>query len=754
MRGVSTALLLGLLAAAAAATELHVSPRGSDAAPGTARRPLRTIQRAADLARPGDTVTVHAGIYRERVDPPRGGASDTARIVYRAAPGEQVEIRGSEIATGWVHDRGDVWRLTLPNAFFGSFNPYADPIRGDWFDPRGREHHTGAVYLDGEWLTEAASLDELYLPDGAKPEWMTAEPGHCLLNVAWFEIDGRSTPAVRFAEQQGIQTAPCVEGGECIGWIEHGDWVLYKGLDFGAGTDTIDLRVASATEGGRIEIRLDSPQGELLGETVVPSTADWQVWVSVSAEIRRLSGVHDVCLSFRNLLSRDEQIRARGLNPSLWFAEVDAGETTIRAQFPGVDPNRGRVEINVRRTVFYPSEPGRNYITVRGFTMCHAATPWAPPTAEQIGLIGTHWSKGWVIEDNTISHSVCSGIALGKHGDEFDNTSANTAEGYVATIERAHAFSIPWDQEHIGGHVVRNNTISHCEQAGIVGSMGAAFSTVEDNVIHEIHMRRLFSGAEMAGIKFHGAIDTEIRRNHIYRTCLGLWLDWMAQGTRVHANLFHDNGTDLFVEVNHGPFVVDNNLFLSGANLLDVSQGGAYVHNLFAGVLSGFPDLGRETPYHPAHSTAVAGLARTGGGDDRFVNNLFVGPGSGLRLYDDRPVPLLTAGNVYLAGAEPYSAEVAPIVDAEADPAIDLQDDGVAYFVRLIPPSALRTARAARVTGAALGTTHVAQLPYETRDGSELVFDTDCLGEQRTGERVLPGPFATLGPGASRIRVR
>ena len=66
-------------------------------------------------------------------------------------------------------------------------------------------------------------------------------------------------------------------------------------------------------------------------------------------------------------------------------------------------------------------------------------TPWAPPTAEQIGLIGTHWSRGWVIEDNEISHSVCSGIALGKHGDEWDNTSANTAEGYVKTIERGHA---------------------------------------------------------------------------------------------------------------------------------------------------------------------------------------------------------------------------------------------------------------------------------------------------------------------------
>ena len=46
--------------------------------------------------------------------------------------------------------------MTLPNSFFGKFNPYSDLIHGDWFDPKGREHHTGAVYLNGEWLTEAA----------------------------------------------------------------------------------------------------------------------------------------------------------------------------------------------------------------------------------------------------------------------------------------------------------------------------------------------------------------------------------------------------------------------------------------------------------------------------------------------------------------------------------------------------------------------------------------------------------------------
>ena len=243
----------------------------------------------------------------------------------------------------------------------------------------------------------------------------------------------------------------------------------------------------------------------------------------------------------------------------------------------------------MRQAVFYPEKPGMNYITVRGFTMEHAATPWAPPTAEQIGLIGTHWSKGWIIENNAIRYSICTGITLGKHGDECDNTSQNIGRR-LRQDHRAGAWHDGWSKENIGHHVVRNNHISHCEQAGIVGSHGARVQHWSPAIRSTTSTcRGLFTGAEMAGIKFHGAIDTLISHNHIYRSGnFGIWLDWMTQGTRVTGNLLHDNGRkDLFVEVNHGPFLVDNNIFLSPQSLLINSQGGAYVHNLIGRQRSG-----------------------------------------------------------------------------------------------------------------------------------------------------------------------
>src|SRR5215831_16044572 len=110
--------------------------------------------------------------------------------------------------------------------------------------------------------------------------------------------------------------------------------------------------------------------------------------------------------------------------------------------------------------------------------------------------------------------------------------------------------------------------------------MGCAFSIIQGNTIHDIFMRRLFTGAEMAAIKFHGAVDVQIENNRIYRSEKGIWLDWMAQGTQVKNNLMYENDLDLFLEVDHGPTLVANNLLLSKFCVLMNSNGAAFAHNL------------------------------------------------------------------------------------------------------------------------------------------------------------------------------
>ncbi len=739
------------------AREYHVAVMGDDSSEGTASSPLRTISAAARVARPGDVITVHEGVYRERVSPARGGESDSRRIVYQAAPGEKVVIKGSEVVKGWEKVQNDTWKVTVPNSFFQGFNPYGDVIRGDWFSGLGREHHTGAVYLNEHWLTEASTLEQVLAPVRERPLWDAVE-GDYLLNVLWLRTgraaQGREKiPASRFAENRGVQTAPASEGGDCIGFIEAGDWVRYDGVDFGERCEAMEIRAASETRGGVIEIRLGSPDGSLLGTCRVPHTGGWQIWASFNAKIKPTSGVQTVCLVFRKPQPAGASAPFLPRDLPMWFAKVDSAETTIWAQFPGIDPNKSEVEINVRRTVFYPEKTGVDYLTVRGFTMMHAATPWAPPTAEQIGLIGTHWSKGWIIENNDVRYSVCVGIALGKYGDEFDNTSANTAEGYVKTIERALANG--WSKEKIGHHVVRNNHISHCEQAGIVGSLGPVFCSITGNEIHDIHVRRLFSGAEMAGIKFHGAIDTEISGNLIYRTCRGLWLDWMAQGTRVSRNIFHDTGPweDLMVEVDHGPFMVDNNLFLSLNCLFDMSHGGAYVHNLFTGIVGLHPELNRETPFMKPHSTEVAGLHKIPGGDSRFYNNVFAN-GASLASYDKAALPMFMTGNVFLGGAAPSKHEKSPLVRPDAWPQVTLQHEGGTVILAItFDADWAKSSERPLVTTELLGTAAIPKVPFERPDGTPYRLDTDFFGSKRDAGNPFPGPFEVRESGRRELRI-
>ncbi len=619
------------------AAEYHVSVKGTEDGDGSAGKPFRTISTAARAALPGDVITVHEGTYRERVTPPRGGESDARRIVYQAAPGERVVIKGSEVVRDWRPFQPGVWKLTLPNWFFGRYNPYKDLIEGDWFVARGRPHHTGEVYLNGKSLWETHLIERVLNPQ---------------------------------------------------------------------------------------------PQADALDR-------EGSTWT--------------------------------------WFCESDDRFTYIYANFHDKNPNEELVEINARDSCFYPAQPGCDYITVRGFRMAHAATQWAAPTAEQIGLIGTHWSKGWIIESNVISDSKCSGITLGKdratgHNVWMRDPSRDGAIHYNEVVVRA--LRAGWSRERIGSHIVRGNVISDCEQTGICGSLGAAFSQIAGNHIYNIWAKRQFTGAEMGGIKLHAAIDVVIRNNRIHRAGRGLWLDWMAQGTRVTGNLLYDNSTDdLFVEVNHGPFLVDNNVFLSDVALRDWSQGGAYAHNLMAGRIDSRPELERHTPFHQPHSTALAGITNIGGGDNRFYNNLFVGGrlatgfdahgfdarnperfiGFGLWVYSTRERPCQATGNLYFS-ARPYAREADPL-STEVDPQPRIVEEAGQVWLEINVGADWKKAQTRRVTTELLGTAAVPRLGFENADGSPIAIDTDYFGAKRSATAPAVGPFENPGQGTVKLQV-
>ncbi len=104
--------------------------------------------------------------------------------------------------------------------------------------------------------------------------------------------------AETICSESGIETEVCSEGGIDVGNIENGDYIKVKGVDFGAGAVSFDARVASNTSGGKIELRLDSQTGSLVGTCDVQGTGGWQNWETGNCTVSGATGKHDLYLKF------------------------------------------------------------------------------------------------------------------------------------------------------------------------------------------------------------------------------------------------------------------------------------------------------------------------------------------------------------------------------------------------------------------------------------------------------------------------
>ena len=96
----------------------------------------------------------------------------------------------------------------------------------------------------------------------------------------------------------GISTEPSEEGGKNLATVHDGDYVAYKNFDFDSGVAGFTARIATS-HSGTIEIRLDNPNGTLLGKCSFTNTGGWQSWSDISCKVdNSQAGVRDIYLVF------------------------------------------------------------------------------------------------------------------------------------------------------------------------------------------------------------------------------------------------------------------------------------------------------------------------------------------------------------------------------------------------------------------------------------------------------------------------
>jgi len=414
-----------------------------------------------------------------------------------------------------------------------------------------------------------------------------------------------------------------------------------------------------------------------------------------------------------------------------WCCRTADDGTTIWAHFGGANPNAQLAEINVRESVFMPAHSGLGYITVAGFHIMHSAENWQPPGLQvQMGAIGPRMGKSWIIENCTVTNARCVGIILGQ------------AEGVDDT-----------DIEAFGAHVVRNNVVRRCGQAGIAGQKGATRCLIARNLIEDTNYRKEFGGWETAAIKFHESVDAVLRGNlirgvyHQGYGAFGIWMDWGNQGTRITGNIIYNTqAATIYLEMDHGPILVDNNVLI-GQSVKSWSEGDVFAHNLLVDCIFDMAsDTSRQSQYYRPHTRIAVGCKPGVPADDKWFNNIFVRRGlEGVK----KASGYASDYNVFLEGAKKSSfGDEHSIVDPLG--AAFRRDDsplGVSIVFRV--NQAAFTVKAPWVDRSLVGVLPTVGQAIEDYRGRPVCVDTDILGNHRA--RPVPGPLAELKPGENRL---
>jgi len=158
----------------------QADPNASDTADGSADHPLRTINAAAQLAQPGDIVTVGAGIYHEWISPARGGTAK-APILYRSVPQHAAIVRGTDVLDAtWqpLPDAPGVFTAPLPQPAFIFGNPFIRPPQPSKKQPEWVGKCNALVFLNDQPLNQVTTREDLTQTPGS---WLSSNDGKDLL---------------------------------------------------------------------------------------------------------------------------------------------------------------------------------------------------------------------------------------------------------------------------------------------------------------------------------------------------------------------------------------------------------------------------------------------------------------------------------------------------------------------------------------------------------------------------------------------
>ncbi|MDO4864323.1 MAG: carbohydrate-binding protein [Ruminococcus sp.] len=176
-----------------------------------------------------------------------------------------------------------------------------DGMADDWETARGLDptdptdyagDYCGQGYMNIEYYINDLTVNSF--PEGVvtlSPE-SDAPPQPSVPAVSAFE----TIEAESYSEQEGIRTEDTAGGGQNIGFVENGDWAMYRKVDFGDGALSFKGSIAGNAAG--IELYLDSMNGSPAAKISFAGTSGFTDYQPFETNTPAISGIHNLYVKF------------------------------------------------------------------------------------------------------------------------------------------------------------------------------------------------------------------------------------------------------------------------------------------------------------------------------------------------------------------------------------------------------------------------------------------------------------------------